>query len=198
MASGGHAGQLVAGDVTSVTMPPRPTKWIFLGYTLASEPSKARVALWRRLKKLGAINFEALWVLPHSTKRVAEAQALIAEIERQQGHGVVVVGTVPDEQQEERIRAAFVGSRNQEYQELIEKCGDYAKEIEYEIGRRNFIFAEVEENEEELEKLKDWLRKIERRDLVDAPLHGVAVAKVADCERLFEDFSRRVYEHAST
>lgn len=179
-------------------MAARATKWLFLAYTLPSEPSRVRVALWRRLKKLGAINFEALWVLPHSAKRLAEAQALLAEIERQQGRGVLVVGTVVDKAQEERIREAFVGSRNQEYQELIEKCGDYAKEIEFEIGRRNFIFAEVEENEEELEKLKQWLKKIERRDLVEAPLHREAVEKVAECERLFEDFSRRVYEHLST
>ena len=182
----------------SYAMPARSTKWLFLAYTLPSEPSKARVSLWRRLKKLGAINFEALWVLPHSTKRVAEAQALIAEIERQQGHGLLVVGTVLDQAQEERIREAFVGSRNQEYEELIEKCGDYAKEIAFEIGRKNFIFAEVEENEEELEKLKEWLKKIERREIVEAPLHREAIEKVAECERLFEDFSRRVYEHVST
>jgi hypothetical protein len=155
------------------------------------------VALWRRLKKLGAINFENLWVLPHSAKRATEAQALVADVEGQQGHGVVVVGTVLDSTQEGRIREAFMSSRNQEYQELIEKCADYAKEIEFEVGRKNFIFAEVEENEEELEKLKEWLKKIERRDIVGAPLRREAAEKVAQCEELFEDFSKTVYEHAS-
>jgi len=45
---------------------------------------------------------------------------------------------------EESITQVFIDSRNEEYKEVIEKCEDYFKEIEFEIGRQNFIFAEVE------------------------------------------------------
>jgi superfamily I DNA and RNA helicase len=73
---------------------------------------------------------------------------------------------------------------------------DYAKEIEFEISRQNFIFAEVEENEEELEKLKLWLKKVEKRDIVEAPLHKEAIEQIKACEALFQDFAQRVYEHS--
>jgi len=35
--------------------------------------------------------------------------------------------------------------------EITSTREDYVKEIEFEIGRQKFIFAEVEENEEEFE-----------------------------------------------
>jgi len=170
-------------------------RWLFITYTLPSEPSKARVAVWRKLRKLGAINHQALWILPYSRQRIKDVTSLIVEIELQRGQGLVVVGALLDKAREEHVREAFSRSRDEEYHELIAKCDDYAKEIEFEVGRKNFIFAEVEENEEELRKLTEWLTKIERRDVMDASLHRKAVEKVARCEKLFDEFSKMVYEH---
>lgn len=96
---------------------------------------------------------------------------------------------------EERINQAFVESRNEEYRKIIGKCDDYAKEIEFEIGRQNFIFAEVEEHGEELDKLKQWLKKVEKRDIVEPPLRKEAIEKIESCEDLFQGFALRVYEH---
>ncbi|MCA1959300.1 MAG: chromate resistance protein ChrB [Desulfomonile sp.] len=170
-------------------------KWLFFSYTLPSRPSRARVHTWRQLKKLGAVSYQSMWVLPYSTERLTELRKLTGDIEGWKGEALLIEGKLLDSVQEERIRKAFAASRDEEYQEIIRKCEDYAKEIQFEIDRQNFIFAEVEENEEDLEKLKHWLRNIEKRDLVKAPLHKQAVEKVSACETLFEDFAQRVYEH---
>jgi hypothetical protein len=53
----------------------------------------------------------------------------------------------------------------------------------------------VEENEEEIEKLKQWLKKIEKRDILKPPLRKDATEKIKECEKIFNDFARRVYEH---
>jgi hypothetical protein len=137
-----------------------------------------------------------VWVLPYSSERVNEVNKLIRDIENWKGEGFLIDGKVLNTAQEERINSAFVDSRNEEYREIIGKCEDYAKEIEFEIGRQNFIFAEVEENEEELEKLKQWLKKVEKRDIVEAPLRKEAVQKIQSCEDLFQDFAMKVYEHS--
>jgi hypothetical protein len=171
-------------------------RWLFFSYTLPSRPSRARVSIWRQLKKLGAVNYQSVWVLPYSNDRVNEVNKLILDIEKWKGEGLLIDGKVLHKDQEERINKAFVESRNEEYREIIEKCNDYAKEIEFEIGRQNFIFAEVEENEEELEKLKQWLKKVEKRDIVEAPLRKEAVEKIKSCEDLFQDFALKVYEHS--
>lgn len=171
-------------------------RWLFFSYTLPSRPSRARVSIWRQLKKLGAISYQSVWVLPYSSERVNEVIRLIQNIESWKGEGLLIDGKVLNTAQEERINRAFVESRDEEYREIISKCEDYAKEIEFEIGRQNFIFAEVEENEEELEKLKQWLKKVEKRDIVEAPLRKEAVQKIQSCEDLFQDFALKVYEHS--
>jgi hypothetical protein len=170
-------------------------KWLFFSYSLPTEPSKARVYVWRQLKKLGAVNYQSTWVLPYSNERIGEIKRLADEIERYKGESLLLEGKALDKKQEERIYKAFADSRNEEYQEIIEKCEDYFKEIAFEIERKNFIFAEVEENEEELEKLKQWLKKVEKRDLVGAPLQKAAAEKIKTCEKMFEDFAKTVYLH---
>ena len=40
-------------------------EWIVINYTLPREPSRVRVSLWRRLKKIGAVNIQqSMWILP--------------------------------------------------------------------------------------------------------------------------------------
>lgn len=169
-------------------------KWLFFSYSLPAEPSKARVYVWRQLKKLGAVNYQTVWVVPHSNENINELKKLVETIEGYKGEGMLVEGKAVDKKQEERIIKVFMDSRNEEYQEVIEKCEDFFKEIKFEIERKNFIFAEVEENEEELDKLKHWLKKIEKRDLVKAPLRKQAIEKIKECEKMFDDFSKKVYE----
>jgi hypothetical protein len=147
------------------------------------------------LKKLGAVNYQSAWVLPYSNERVSEIKRLMADIEGRHGESMLIEGKSVDKSQDELIRKALIESRNEEYQEVIEKCEDFFKEIKFEIERKNFIFAEVEENEEELEKLKQWMKKVEKRDVVEAPLRKTAIEKIKTCEKMFDDFAKTVYLH---
>ncbi len=171
-------------------------KWLFISYTSPSNPSRARVFIWRELRKLGAINYQTVWVLPYSKEIIDKVQNLQKFIENYGGQALLVEGKVLNKQDEDKILNAFVDARNKEYEEVIEKCEDFFKEISFEIERQNFIFAEVEENEEELEKLKAWLKKVEKRDFVNAPLKKIATEKIKKCIRLFEEFSKRVYKES--
>jgi hypothetical protein len=170
-------------------------KWIYFSYSLPAEPSKSRVYVWRQLKKLGAVNYQSMWVLPHSKERINDLNKIIEFIENNNGESLFIEGKSLSRSQEERINQIFIESRNEEYQELIEKCEDFFKEIDFEIERKNFIFAEVEENEEELEKLKLWLKKVRKRDVLGAPLYETALEKIKASEKKFEYFSQRVYDH---
>lgn len=171
-------------------------KWLIFSYSLPAEPSKARVYVWRQLRKLGAVNFQSVWVIPHSAERLQELKKLTEDVDRYRGSSLLVSGNILVKDQEESIIQAFIESRNEEYQEIIEKCEDFFKEIEFEIDRQNFIFAEVEENEEELEKLKHWLKKVEKRDVIKPPMRKEAMDKIKTCEKLFEHFARKVFEHS--
>lgn len=172
-------------------------KWLFISYTVPSNPSRARVFVWRELKKLGAINYQTVWVLPYSKETIEKVQNLEKTIESYGGQVLLIEGKVVNREDEEKIINAITEARNKEYQELIEKCKDFFKEISFEIERQNFIFAEVEENEEELEKLKAWLKKIKKRDFVNAPLRRKAIKKIKECTKHFEEFSQKVYKESS-
>lgn len=176
----------------------RLMKWTFFSYSLPAKPSKARVYVWRQLRKLGALSYQSFWILPSSPERINELKRLCENIKGFQGESLIIDGRVLSADQEERIRKIFVESRDEEYQELIHKCDEFFTEIQEEIAAQNFIFAEVEENEEELDKLRLWLKKIEKRDVLGAPKRKAALDMVKSCDRVFEDFARRVYEYQNT
>jgi len=170
-------------------------KWLFFSYSLPAEPSKARVYIWRQVKKLGAVNYQSSWVLPYSQDHIAELKKLVADITEYKGESLLIEGKTLDKNQEELISKVFRESRDEEYRELIDKCEDYFKELAYEIERKNFIFAEVEENDEELEKLKQWLKKIEKRVVEGVTLRKTALEKIKECEKRFDEFAKIVYLH---
>jgi hypothetical protein len=60
----------------------------------------------------------------------------------------------------------------------------YIKKIAGKIyfKKRTLIFAEVEENEEDREKLKQWLKKVDKRNFTKPPLRKTAFEKIKPCE----------------
>lgn len=102
-------------------------KWLFISYTVPSNPSRARVFIWRELKKLGAINYQTVWVLPYSKEIIEKVQNLEKTIENYGGQVLLAEGKVLNKEDEEKILNAFVEARNKEYQEVIEKCEDFLK-----------------------------------------------------------------------
>jgi hypothetical protein len=60
--------------------------WILLSSRLPREPSRLRLAVWRRLKRLGAILVhDAVWMLPADAKTREAFEWLAEEIEEQGG-----------------------------------------------------------------------------------------------------------------
>jgi hypothetical protein len=171
-------------------------KWIVINYKLPSEPSRVRVATWRSLKKLGAVNIQqSMWVLPSSKENYAALSAISEELENNNGNALIMESIFLEEKYEQRVVAYFNKAREIEYYEIIDKCNDYFAEIKKEIARENFTFAEAEENEEELEKLLAWFEKIKVRDVFEAPLRDETEGILEDCKSVFEDFCLKVYEN---
>ena len=129
---------------------------------------------------------------------LSELESLASHIEANGGGSLLIEGKPLNAADDERIANAFLDASTEEYQEIANKCEDFLKEIAAEVARKNFIFAEVEENEEDLDKLKKWLKKVEKRHLVKNPLRKMAAQKLKLCEKAMEDFSLRVYRQAQS
>ncbi len=64
--------------------------WVLLTYRVPREPSAARVFVWRRLQRLGAIRLhDAAWVLPRTPFTLEQAQWLATEIQGLHGDAIV-------------------------------------------------------------------------------------------------------------
>jgi len=171
-------------------------RWIFFSHRLPPKPSKLRVYVWRQLKKMGAVSYQSVWVVPYMKNLLSDLESLASYIEDYGGGSVLIDGKPIKKAEQERILKAFLEAGTEEYQEIANKCDDFLKELASEIARKNFIFAEVEENEEDLDKLKKWIKKADERHLVKNPLRKLVAQKLKQCERALEDFSLQVYEHS--
>lgn len=171
-------------------------KWIVLTYTLPAEPSRPRVAVWRALKKAGAVSIQqSMWALPDREDHVRTLRKICAEIEANRGEALMMESTFFEKEQERRVTALFSRMRDEEYSEFIEECAKYLKEIEKEIAREKFTFAELEEEEAEHDKLTAWFHKIEARDLFGASLREKAAAENQRISEAFDRYNQLVFEH---
>lgn len=65
-------------------------EWLLLLYSIPREPTAPRVAVWRKLKRLGAILLhDAVWVLPATAATREQFRWLAAEVVEAGGEAVV-------------------------------------------------------------------------------------------------------------
>lgn len=172
-------------------------KWLVLNYNLPTEPSKHRVAVWRGLKKLGAVNIQqSMWLMIYSDENYAFLKKISQDIESNNGASFLMECVFYDEKQEQRVISVFNDIRDEEYREFIRECEKYLKELEKEISIEKFSFAELEEEEEELQKLISWHSKIQARDLFVSPEGSVARDIIVKIKNAFENYSGLVYQNA--
>jgi len=174
-------------------------KWIVLTYTLPAEPSRPRVAVWRALKKIGAVNIQqSMWVLPDHAEHLAALRKICLDIEAAVGEALLMESVFYEEQHAQRVMDLFNRIRDEEFTEFIEESRKYLLEIQKEIDREKFIFAELEEEEAEFEKLSAWFVKITARDLFHASLREAAMEKRSQIETAISGYSQMVYEHETS
>ena len=173
--------------------------WLLLTYKVPAEPAKRRIALWRKLKALGAVYLQSgVCLLPKVDPNVRRLKVLQNEISAMEGDAVLLETVGLDSSQEQTVIARFSAERNEAYQEFISRCADFEAEIAKERGVAKFTYAEVQENEEDLAKLRTWLDKIVRLDFYEASLRSEAEERIARCASLLDDYAREVFERQDT
>ena len=178
---------------------PTPASWLLLIYRVPTETSRARVAVWRDLKRMGAFYLQqAVCVLPDRPPVLAKVEAIRAMLDDLGGSSTFLTLRDLDDATSAEFVAGFRSQSAREYAEIVEECETkFFKEIEFERFRENYTFEEAEEIRQDLEKLKRWLAKVEDRDYLLAEGHDQAVARIAECERLLEAFESDVYDRTA-
>jgi len=167
--------------------------WRLLVYRVPSEPSRLRATVWRRLKNLGAIYLQgAIAALPSSTANDRALRGLRNQIVDEMGGTAILFSAEPISGGAE-ILELFNEARNDEYDEILDKCVHFLSEVEKEVAVEHFTFGELEENEEDFVKLQRWFDKVQDRDSLNASGKQAAQEALTRCARALEEFTERVY-----
>lgn len=168
--------------------------WIILTYKVPPEPVRKRMALWRKIKGLGALYLQnGICLLPKSDEHVRKLRMLDLEIAECGGEAVVLETVAIDQSQQQKLVSRFNEDRNEAYREFLEQCDVFEGEISKERAAKKFTFAELEENDENLKKLQKWIEKIRKLDFFTAELSGEATRRLEQCEATLDAFGLEVF-----
>ena len=166
--------------------------WLLLVYRVPSEPSRLRAAVWRRLKSLGAIYLQnSAAALPASVGAERALRKLRSQILDMGGTAALlscaVLAGEPD------VLAAFQAARDDEYEEIVDRCDDFLAQVKKEYAEDHFTYAELEENEVDLVKLRNWFARVRQRDVFGAAGRPAAEKVLETCQQALDDYAARVY-----
>ena len=169
---------------------------MLLTYHLPTEPSRHRVAVWRELRRVGAVSLQqATWAVPARGDFLVAVARAVDLIERADGEAIVFDAKPQGDAMAARLEARFTHDREQEWLEFLAECDKFDAEIDKEIRIKKFTAAELDEEEQNLSRLRNWFRELRGRDLFGAPSHDHAERRLKECVERLEDFAERVYEH---
>jgi vacuolar-type H+-ATPase subunit I/STV1 len=141
-------------------------EWLLLSYRLPADHSSARVAVWREVRRAGALQLQQSLVAFPDTLEFRRALDRVRTVASEVGGTTVAIRAVPLENEDaERLVSAWNEARSAEYDELTAECEKFVAEIDKEFAKEKFTLAELDEEEAELEKLKGWHERIKGRDV---------------------------------
>jgi hypothetical protein len=179
-------------SVSETTLPPY---WLLLVYRVPSEPSRHRVAVWREMKRMGALYVQNCACLLPGFRGVRKKLVEVSgRIDGMSGSSLTFEIRKIAEPELGEVIAGFREQSDREYDEIIEECTTkFQKEIEFERFRQNFTYEEAEEIWSDLEKIKTWLGRVVERDWIGSERRAEAERRVAESEEAFEAFERECF-----
>jgi DNA-binding transcriptional regulator PaaX len=98
----------------------RAPSWVLLVYKIPREPTSSRAAIWRKLKRLGALLLhDAVWVLPATTWTREQLQWLAVEIGELGGEAYLWESRLLLNGQADALAQQFKTRVNAAYQEIL-------------------------------------------------------------------------------
>jgi hypothetical protein len=146
----------------------KPTLWLLLLFSLPTNRNTERVAVWRRLKKMGAVQIKtSTYLLPDEPAQYEQFQWLAQQIRDYGGDSTLVRAQEIEGLTKQKVIAMFNDARAKDYAELRKSLQDF-------ITRRKKMDAETATPE--LERLTRQFREIREVDFFDSARgHDVAM-----------------------
>ena len=146
----------------------KATSWLLLLFSLPTNRNTERVAVWRRLKKMGAVQIKtSTYLLPDEPAQHEQFQWLAKQIRDYGGDSTLVRAQEIEGLTREKVVSLFNTARDKEY-------ADLRKALQNFISRRRKSDAEFAAAE--LERLTKQFRELRQIDFFESPRgHDVAM-----------------------
>jgi hypothetical protein len=140
--------------------------WLLCSYRLPREPSRLRLAVWRRLKRVGAVMVhDGLWVLPGDAKTREDFEWLAEEIEERGGSVMLWEARSVPVGQDSTVVMRFRAEVEERYAIIAQA----AKKVLRTGKRRGSTAQSLEKAMQQLRGLERTLRLERRRDYFRGP-----------------------------
>jgi hypothetical protein len=169
----------------------KATSWLLLLFSLPTNRNTERVAVWRRLKKMGAVQIKtSTYLLPDEPAQYEQFQWLAQQIRDYGGDSTLVRAQEIEGLTREKVVVMFNDSRAKDYAQV-------RKSLQSFIARQKKMGPELAAAE--LERLTRQFREIRSVDFFDSPRgHDIAMllrrAEEPRKPRQFETLDRRQYQ----
>jgi len=146
----------------------KATSWLLLLYSLPTNRNTERVAVWRRLKKMGAVQIKtSTYLLPDEPAQHEQFQWLAKQIRDYGGDSTLVRAQEIEGLTKEKVVSLFNAARDKEYVDLKKTLQDF-------MSRRRKSDAEF--SAAGLERLTRQFRELRQIDFFDSARgHEVAM-----------------------
>jgi hypothetical protein len=162
---------------------------------LPAQPSRHRVAVWRELRRIGALSLgQGSWAVPDIPGFAEGITRAIELAERGEGDVIALSAIGRGKQDTTRMQELFTADRQEEWTEFLADCGKFDAEIDKELRNQKLTLAELEEEEQSLERLRRWHRDIKARDVFGAPAAAEADRRLKHCAGRLEYYTEQVFQ----
>lgn len=129
-------------------------EWVLLSYRLPREPSTPRIAVWRKLRRLGVAQIsDGLVALPAGARTREQLEWVSEEVTDAGGTAAIWLARPATQGQEDQLAQTMAAARAAEYQALITAAVAAASRATDPSGRAAAV-----------RRLRNDLRAIQRRD----------------------------------
>jgi hypothetical protein len=175
-----------------------PEPWLLVTASSAGATDSLRVAIWRKLRSLGALYLhQSVCVLPARPDVQREVRRLEDRVRANGGTVRVLRITFDNAREEAQVICELQAARDDEYGEVLDRVPAFLDELRGERDRDRATYEEVEESEADLERFRAWLAKIDGRDYFGASRRAEAHSAVEGCARALEVFESEAFARDS-
>ncbi len=168
--------------------------WRVLTYRLSGDQSRHRVAVWRELRRVGAVALQsATWAIP-TGDRFDEGLERATALVKRSGGQALCFEVAASEETLAAVETLYTAEREAEWVEFCSECDKSETELHGEIEKEKFTLAELDEEEQNVDRLRRWYRDLRAKDLFGAPSAAQGERRLKEVAELLEEFAEQVYE----